>query len=153
MDQKQIGIFIAELRKEQGMTQAELGEKIGVTNKTVSRWETGAYMPDIGVMPRLCEVLGIRINELFSGRRLTDEIYKEEADTNLVSSLQQTKNIKREKSIIDFLCGTGTGLLLSALYSPDTVRRTVIIAVGLVMIGIGWYRKAGYDKYVIQKIG
>lgn len=151
MNQIQIGKFIAELRKEKHMTQEELGEKIGVTNKTISRWENGNYMPDISVMQSLCKILDISINELISGRHLNEAEYKENADNNLISSFNQIRNIRREKKIIDFLNGTGTGLLISVLYSPDSPLKTMIIVVALVMIGIGWYRKEKYDKYVIIK--
>ena len=65
MNQKQIGIFISELRKEKNLTQLELGELLGVTNKTVSRWENGNYMPDISIIPLLCQTLEITINEFF----------------------------------------------------------------------------------------
>lgn len=69
MDQRSVGACIAALRREKGWTQAELGEKLGVTNKTVSRWETGAYMPDLAVLTALCEILGVGASELLSGRR------------------------------------------------------------------------------------
>lgn len=151
MNQVQIGKFIAELRKEKHMTQAELGEKVGVTNKTVSRWENGNYMPDISVMQLLCKTLDISINELISGRHLSEIDYKEKAESNLIFSFNQVESIRREKRIIDFFSGAGTGLLVSALYSSDSVRRTAVIVVGLVMIGIGWYRKAKYDKYFISE--
>ena len=59
MDQKRIGDFIATLRKEKGITQQELGDHLGVTNKTISRWETGKYMPDIAVIPELCKFFDI----------------------------------------------------------------------------------------------
>ena len=65
MNQKQIGIFISELRKEKNLTQLELGELLGVTNKTVSRWENGNYMPDISIIPLLFQTLEITINEFF----------------------------------------------------------------------------------------
>ena len=70
------------------MTQEELGEKIGVTNKTVSRWETGTYMPDIEKLMFLSEILGVSINELLCGERLSDNEFRERADENIVSTLK-----------------------------------------------------------------
>lgn len=67
MDQVQIGKFISELRKEKGLTQEQLGERLGVTQKTVSRWENGRNMPDIAMLPILCEELDINIAELMNG--------------------------------------------------------------------------------------
>ena len=67
MDQTRIGTFIAVLRKEKGLTQKELAEQIGISDKTVSKWETGNGMPDIAYLSPLCEVLDINVNELLSG--------------------------------------------------------------------------------------
>ena len=97
MDQKKIGIFIALLRRERGITQAELGEKIGVTNKTVSRWENGNYMPDIATMLSLCEEFEISINELLSGQRLGSDEFRKKADENVVGSLKREKAIWKKK--------------------------------------------------------
>lgn len=152
MDQIQIGKFIAELRKEKGLTQMALGEKLGVTNKTVSRWENGNYMPDISMMPSLCSELGISINELITGSRLDGDAFKQHADDNLVESYHHIKRLKHDKSIISFFTGTGTGLVISCLYSPYSTRRTVAILIGIVMILIGWYRQSNYDKYVLAQI-
>ncbi len=152
MNQMQIGKFIAELRKEKNMTQAELGEKIGVTNKTISRWENGNYMPDISVIQMLCATLDIGINELICGKRLNETNFKENAENNLMSTLTQVKNIRRQKQWIDFFGGSGTGFLLSVVYAPDSTRKLVVIVIGLSMIGISWYLKAKYDKYVMEQI-
>ena len=75
----QIGKFIADLRKEHGFTQEQLGDKIGVTNKTISRWETGAYLPPADALLALSELFGVSINEILSGKRLSKEEYKEAA--------------------------------------------------------------------------
>lgn len=85
MDTVQIGKFIAQLRKRENLTQEALGEKLGVTNKTVSRWENGNYLPDIETFQLLSEVFGVSINELLAGRKLTDGELREQADKNLVS--------------------------------------------------------------------
>ena len=153
MDQRQIGIFIAKLRNEKGMTQSELGERIGVTNKTVSRWENGNYMPDLSVITMLCTELEISANELLCAQRLEESEFKLKADENLMETLSHIKNMKREKSIIDFFTGAGSGLVISCLMSPISVRRMAVILVGIAMIGIGWYRKAKYDKVVFQLLG
>lgn len=88
MDQIKIGKFISQLRREAGMTQEELGEKIGVTNKTVSRWETGTYMPDIEKLMLLSEIFSVSINELLCGERLSDGEFRQRADENIVSTLK-----------------------------------------------------------------
>ena len=153
MNQAEIGTFIAGLRKEKGMTQEALGERIGVTNKTVSRWENGNYMPGMDVIPLLCTELGITINELMCARRLEDPDFRKSADENLIKSMKQVKKLKHDKSIIDFLTGAGTGILFSCLYSPHSFRRIIILAVGLTMIVVGWHKKSQYDRCVFEYIG
>ena len=76
MDQMKIGKFIAALRKEKCLTQEQLGEKLGVTNKTVSRWENGNYMPDVEMLALLSKEFGVSINELISGERLLAEDFQ-----------------------------------------------------------------------------
>lgn len=85
MDQLKIGKFIAKLRREAGLTQEGLGEKLGVTNKTVSRWENGNYMPDIEMLQLLAKEFGVSINELLSGERLPDDRFRQKADENVIS--------------------------------------------------------------------
>lgn len=77
MDQVKIGKFIAALRRQAGLTQEGLGEKIGVTNKTISRWENGNYMPDIEMLQLLSQELGVSIHELLAGERMPDEPLRE----------------------------------------------------------------------------
>ena len=77
MDLSKIGRFLAELRRGRGLTQAELGEKLGVTNKTVSRWETGNYLPPVEMLEALSRFYGLTINELLSGRTLDAGEYRE----------------------------------------------------------------------------
>ena len=97
MDQMKIGKFIAALRKETGMTQEQLGEKLGVTNKTVSRWENGNYMPDVEMLSLLSEEFDISINELISGERLRAEDFKKAADSNLVAALNNSTFTLKER--------------------------------------------------------
>ncbi len=85
MDQVKIGKFIAVLRKQAGLTQEALGEKIGVTNKTVSRWERGNYMPDIEMLQLLAKEFNVSINELLVGEKISDEDFRQKADENVVA--------------------------------------------------------------------
>ena len=72
MNTKVIGQFLKEQRKEKNMTQEELGEKVGVTNKTISKWENGNYMPPIDVLMLLTEIYGVTINEILAGKKMED---------------------------------------------------------------------------------
>lgn len=97
MDQIKIGQFISELRKEKDYTQRQLADLLGISDKTVSKWECGNGMPDLSIMPKLCEVLGININELLSGKRLVAEDYNESAESNMLT-LMKEKEETRKKS-------------------------------------------------------
>ena len=100
MDQVKIGKFIAQCRNEKQITQEELGEKLGVTNKTISRWENGHYLPDIEMMQLLSKEFNISINELISGENIKDSEYKEKAESNLIAVLENSSFTLKEK--IDF---------------------------------------------------
>lgn len=97
MDQIKIGKFIATLRKEKDLTQEQLGEKLGVTNKTISRWENGNYMPDIEMLSLLSKEFDVSINELISGERLLLDDFKKAADKNLVTALNNSAFTLKEK--------------------------------------------------------
>ena len=90
MDMVKMGCFLAELRKQHNLTQAELGDKLGVTNKTISRWETGNYMPPVEILEKLSNMYGLTINELLSGKKLSTEEYKEMAETNIKETLKDS---------------------------------------------------------------
>ena len=97
MDQIKTGKFIATLRKEKDLTQEQLGEKLGVTNKTISRWENGNYMPDIEMLSLLSKEFDVSINELISGERLLLDDFKKAADSNLVTALNNSAFTLKEK--------------------------------------------------------
>lgn len=83
MDQEKIGKFIKEERKNKKLSQEELGELLGVSNRSISKWETGVSLPDISLFKSLCEVLDISYNELLSGERLNKTNYQEKLENNL----------------------------------------------------------------------
>lgn len=89
MDQVKIGAFIAALRREKGWTQEELGERVNVTNKTVSRWENGNYMPSIEILSLLSREFSVSLNELVQGQRLEEAEFRAAADQNLASALER----------------------------------------------------------------
>lgn len=101
MEQKKIGAFILELRKEKNMTQQELADKIGVTDRAISKWENGRGMPDLSLIKPLCDELGITINELLSGERLNKENYQERLEENFINTINyRDKKIKSSTYIL-----------------------------------------------------
>ena len=119
MDHIEIGKFIAACRKEKGMTQAQLAEKMGVSDRAVSKWETGKNMPDCAIMLDLCSELGISVNDLFNGRRIAMENYKEIAEkTMLEMHIQEEQANKR-------------------LLAAEKFMTIIIVIVTMIMIAAG----------------
>lgn len=90
MDMVKIGKFLSDLRHEKNLTQEQLGEEIGVSNKTISRWETGTYLPPVEMLQILSEKYHVSINEILSGERLDEKRYKEEAEANIKMALEKS---------------------------------------------------------------
>ena len=161
MDQTKIGKFIAACRKEQGMTQAVLAEKLGISDRAVSKWETGKSLPDSGIMLELCALLKINVNELLSGEKIMAEVYDKRAEENLLAMKRQVEEKNRQLLRTEYLISFPTiaaGLFLCFVASfvemPEWMR-IALIAVALVIvlaiafIAIGIEQKAGY--YECQK--
>jgi transcriptional regulator with XRE-family HTH domain len=161
MDQIKIGKLISSCRKEQGMTQAALAEKLGISDRAVSKWETGKSMPDSGIMLELCELLGINVNELLSGERIMTEVYDKRAEENLLEMRRQVEEKNRQLLRTEYLIvipAVVLGLVLILVASfveiPSVWRGTLIFfAVAMIVvfafIAVGIEQKAGY--YECQK--
>ncbi len=105
MNQIKIGKFLSLLRHQQGLTQQQLGERLGVTNKTISRWENGNYMPDIEMLQLLADVFNVSINEILAGERLSDEVFRQQADENLIAVAKESAFSLAEKKLFGFKSG------------------------------------------------
>lgn len=156
MDQIKIGKFIASCRKEEGMTQAELAEKLGISDRAVSKWETGKSMPDSGIMLELCGFLKINVNELLSGERIMAEFYSKQVEENLLAMRREVEERDRRALKLEYwmgfsavLSGSVLMLLASFLEMPFWLRM-VLSAFALIMIllvsfiAVGIEQKAGY---------
>lgn len=107
MEQAMIGKFISACRKEKGFTQMQLAEKLNITNRAVSKWETGKSMPDVSLMLDLCNILGITVNELLSGERIIMEDYQKRAEENLMELQAKKEKAQGEyNSILKILIVT-----------------------------------------------
>lgn len=98
MDQVRIGRFIAEMRKKQNLTQRQFADILGISDKTVSKWECGNGMPELSFMQPVCNILQIDLNELFSGEKLTDADYKMKAEENMMALIREAE--KGKKNIV-----------------------------------------------------
>lgn len=142
MDQIKIGKFIAQKRKEQNMTQAILAEKLGITDRAVSKWETGKSLPDASIMLELCSLLGITVNELLCGEALQMENYNEIAEKNLLEALKQKeaadKRLLRLEIIIGFvsLAFLAAMIAIGMIFFKDTEKEWVLY----VLLGVGMFQ-------------
>ena len=100
MNQEKIGAFIADMRKKQGMSQKQLADEVGVTDKSVSKWETGKSLPEISKMESLCEILHISINELLSGEQLPEAACSDIAEKNMISLIHESETRANKINII-----------------------------------------------------
>ena len=132
MDKNITGRFIAELRKQKGFTQKELAEKLMVTDKAISRWETGKGLPDTSLLKPLGDVLGVSITELLSGKRIEEVDMKEQADNIILESLNYSKRMLASViSVIIFIIGIA--FIISPLF---LVSQSYIWTLGLIIVAI-----------------
>ena len=142
MNQLKIGRFIAECRKNKNLTQAQLSEKLGITDKAVSKWERGVSMPDSSIMLELCDVLGISVNELLSGEKIDMENNEQKNEQLLLDMAKEVE--KRNKTIwtsmwvLMSVCIVGllVGCAVAAFLIPEGIWQIVAV-VGLVIAFLG----------------
>ena len=103
MNQIKIGKFILNCRKEKGLTQEQLAEKLGVTSKSISRWENGKTMPDYSLLKDLCNELDINVNELLSGEKIKGNDYMNKSEENLIKLRKQIDKRKKVLTIISYV--------------------------------------------------
>ena len=144
MDTKKIGAFIAFNRKKKGYTQEQLAEKLGVTNKTISRWENGHYMPDLSLLEPLSKELDITLNELLAGEEIVKEEVVEYSEQNLIQTIDYTdKKIKDEhKKISLFIIGLGifTSLCAFTVFPSESSWGSIYSMIGLFLFVVGIFR-------------
>ncbi len=140
MDLTKIGNFIAKRRKAVNLTQMQLAEKLNITDRAVSKWETGKAMPDSSIMLDLCAILKITVNELLSGESLKMENYDKKLENNLIAMAKQKeqadKILLRLEIVVTTICITLlVGLCAIAAYvQMEEWLRYVLIAMGLVPV-------------------
>ena len=125
MNQIKIGKFIAECRKEKKLTQMQLAEKLGITDKAISKWERGVAMPDTSIMLELCDILGISVNELLSGEKINMENNDQKNEQLLLEMAKELE--KKNKTIWNAMwtimtvsiIGLLGGLAIIALFMPE----------------------------------
>ena len=156
MDLDKIGKFIALNRKNKGLTQEQLAEKLGVTNKTVSRWETGKYMPDLSLLKPLSEELGITLNELLSGEKIEEQKIVENTEKNIINTIdyssKKVENEHKKISIILMILGAIISISAITIFNKESSWCSIYSIIGIIIFVIGLVRNLKKFKKV-QKIG
>ena len=142
MDQIKIGKFIAERRKAVDLTQMQLAEKLNVTDRAVSKWETGRSLPDSSIMLELCEILKITVNDLLSGEVVTMDNYNKEMENNLLEMVKQKERADKHLLALEIVVGLICVAILFALtmvasfVEMEEWLRILLILIGLAPIVI-----------------
>lgn len=137
MNQAKSGRFIAERRKTAGLTQLQLAEKLGITDRAVSKWETGKAMPDLSVMQELCGILGITVNDLLSGEVVSMDNYKRELENNLLDMMRQKEQADRRLLTAEvILCIACIIPLLAAVAFVSLMPFSEGVEAGIVLLSL-----------------
>ena len=140
MDQIKIGKFIAERRKLKSLTQAQLAEKLNITDRAVSKWENGRSLPDSAIMLELCEILDITVNDLLCGEVVVMEKYDKEMEKNLLEMAREKEKSDKQLLMVEIVMGFVSigimlGLCIFAAYAPMEVwLRIVLIIIGFIPV-------------------
>ena len=158
MNQIKIGKFIAQCRKKENLTQMQLAEKLNITDRAVSKWETGKALPDASLMLTLCEILKITVNDLLSGEIVTMESYHKEMEEKLIEMVRQKEENDKRMLALEWVIGILSVVvllvpILIASYLPmEDWQRIVLCCSGVIPAFVGFFfaikieQVAGYYK-------
>ncbi len=145
MDQIKIGRFIAQKRKEQNLTQMQLGEKLGVTDRAVSKWETGKSLPDASLMLELCALLNITVNDLLCGEVVSMENYNENMEKNLLEMVKQKEQADKRLLTMEVVIGLTSTIFLFAMLAVGVIFMTLKKPVWTFILPVG----VGFIQFIV----
>ncbi len=143
MNQIKIGKFIQEKRKEKKLTQAELAEKLNITDRAISKWENGKCMPDVGIIPEICEILNITINDLFSGEVVDMKNNEKILEQNLLEMTRQKEEKDKQLLTLEIFIGIVStvvllgSILLVGIFELSKLPATIIITISSIIFAVG----------------
>ena len=152
MDQIRTGKFIADMRKEKGLTQRQLADLLSISDKTVSKWECGNGLPEVALMLPLCEVLGVSVNELLSGERLSDADYRKKAEDNMMDLMKEREQNKKKVWLqiaiaVTVLLPAFALIIIAGVADLQTWLRWTLIGIGCFMLVGGIAVAAAVDMH------
>ena len=153
MDQVKIGRFIAERRKSANLTQMQLAEALGITDRAVSKWENGKSLPDSSIMVELCDVLDITVNDLLSGEVVTMDNYNKELEKNLLDALKQKEQADKRLLAVEVVIGiTATAVLFALIFVAAFVQMETWVRVALVVLGFALFLAGCFYALRIEQV-
>lgn len=163
MDQNKIGLFIQVLRKNKGLTQKELSQMLGISDKTVSKWETGHGLPDTYLLSQLCQILEVSVSELLSGEKLSPEIYSERTEKTIVTLLKEKEKLKKDQwiqiviSVVLLVCAVyfaimSNGLSTNAEWYLNAPTLIVLLMVSVSCGLVASIRNKGKFIFALQHV-
>lgn len=160
MNQEKIGKFIAECRRQRKMTQSELGERLGVTEKSISNWENGRNMPDLSLFKPLCEELNISLNDLMSGEKVKERDYRDKLEENIINTIDYSNRKIESRNIFIGLILIVFGVLISitavGIFPSESSWGSIYSVFGgiISLIGVSRFTKRlTYGKRLICNFG
>ena len=151
MNQEKIGKFIAKCRKDKKLTQSELAEKLGVTDKSIGNWENGRNMPDLSLFKPLCDELGITINELLSGEKLKKEEYQEKFEENIINTIDYSSKkinlIRNNLGIVLLILGILISFTAMTMFNSESSWGSIYSVIGAIISLIGVSKLTRNYKY------
>lgn len=142
MNQIKIGKFIAETRKAKSLTQRQLADALGISDKTISKWECGKGFPEVSLILPLCRELNLTVNDLLSGERVSETDYKKKAEENMMDLVKEANESKKKIMLSAMVAALVVIaavplLLVSGLFEMDTWIRALLIGIGIFVIAMG----------------
>lgn len=143
MDQIKIGSFIQDKRKEKNITQSELAEKLGITDRAVSKWERGICLPDSGIMQDLCNILDITINDLFSGEVVDMKDNERKLEENLIEMTKLKEDKDKQLLALEYVIGFTASItfliltFVAAYVEMEGWLRILLIVIGSIIFAFG----------------
>ena len=144
MNMAKTGKFIASLRQERRLNQTDFGELFGVTNKTVSRWETGAYMPPVEILELMSRELGVTINEIVAGERAQPDGFEPLAEKNLCEALGSAFDLRERQKFFEKRWNRSHAWLYALLF---------VAVLALVAVGVRRYQPLAFVGYLLGGAG
>ena len=153
MDQGKIGKFIAARRKEANLTQLQLAEKMGITDRAISKWETGKSLPDSSIMLELCGILGITVNDLLSGEVVIMDNYNKELENNLLEMVKQKEQADKRLLTAEVFIGiTATVILFTLVFIAAFVPMELWLRISLMVLGFALFLAGCFYAVRIEQV-